>query len=149
MTDPGSGSTVLRRFAGPAAEELAILCRPSGGNPGTLSEQADEAYRNLATLLADHQASFGDLASETLFLRDVRRDLPSVLDARSRVLAELGQTDRAPQPGCIEQAPLDAGHVAFELAAAAIIPRRRDAWSVRDVRADPTCPCDGCARSGG
>jgi len=100
-------------------------------------------------VLTDHQASFGDLASETLFLRDVRRDLPFVLDARSRVLAELGQTDRAPKPGCIEQAPLDAGLVAFELAAAAIIPRRRDAWSAQDVRAEPTCPCDGCARSGG
>ena len=90
MTNPGSGPTVLRRFAGPAADELAILCRPSGTAPGTPAEQADAAYRDLATLLTDHQASFGDLASETLFLRDVRRDLPSVLDARSRVLAKLG-----------------------------------------------------------
>ncbi|MEK7329682.1 MAG: hypothetical protein AAB113_02665, partial [Candidatus Eisenbacteria bacterium] len=39
----------------------------------------------------------------------------------------------APPPAFIQHAPLAGG--ALELAAAAVIPRRRDAWAVRDVAA--------------
>ncbi|MEW6271856.1 MAG: hypothetical protein AB1689_21445, partial [Thermodesulfobacteriota bacterium] len=63
-----SCSTVLRRFSGPQADELAILCRPDGGARGA-AEQADGAYRALADALAASRASFADLAGETLFLR--------------------------------------------------------------------------------
>ena len=139
-------STVLRRFAGPEADELAILCRPEGRSPDT-AHQAEAAYRALAKLLAAHQASFRDFTSETLFLRDVRQDLPLVLDIRTRVLADLGQSACAPLPAFIQQAPIDQG-ASFELSAWAVVPRHRDAWSVRDVRAVTSCTCEGCARSG-
>mgnify|MGYP003482205170 CR=1 FL=1 len=76
--------------------------------------------------------------SETLFLRDIGRDLPTVLDVRARVLADLGQRASAPAPAFIQQAPLGQGE-AFELASSAVIPRRRDTWSVRDVAAAPAC----------
>jgi enamine deaminase RidA (YjgF/YER057c/UK114 family) len=98
-------------------------------------------------VLAAHQASFRDLACETLFLRDVRREIPLVLGARTRVLADLGQGACAPPPAFIQQAPVGQG-VSFELSASAVVPRHRDAWSVRDVRAEPLCACEGCARSG-
>ena len=101
----------------------------------------------MAELLTAHQASFQDLATETLFLRDVRHDLPLVLDVRSRILAELGQGACAPLPAFIQQAPIDP-RANFELAASAVVPRDRDTWSVRDVRAVPACACQGCARSG-
>ena len=143
---PGASSTVLRRFAGPEADELAILCRPGGRSAETV-HQAEAAYRALAALLAAHQASFRDLTCETLFLRDVRRDLPLVLGARTRVLADLGQSACAPLPAFIQQAPVGEG-ASFELTAWAVVPRHRDAWSVRDVRAAPSCACEGCARSG-
>ena len=146
MLHPGASSTLLRRFAGPEADEFAILCRPEDPSPDTV-HQAEAAYRALAQLLAAHQASFRNLSGETLFLRDVRRELPLVLGARTRVLADLGQSACAPLPTFIQQAPVDPS-ASFELAAWAVVPRHRDAWSVRDVRAAPSCACEGCARSG-
>lgn len=146
MVHPSACSTVLRRFAGPEASELAILCRPDARSPDTV-DQAEAAYRALAALLSTHQASFRDLTCETLFLRDVRCELPLVLDARTRVLAELGQSAGAPLPAFIQQGPIDEG-VSFELSAWAVVPHRRDAWSVRDVRAVSSCTCEGCTRSG-
>ena len=139
-------STVLRKFSGPEADEIAILCQPDGGLQDT-AEQADAAYRALAEALAARQTSCRDLASETLFLRDIRRELPLVLAARTRVLADIGETAGAPLPAFIQQAPVD-GRAAFALAAAAVVPRDRDACSVRDVGPETSCACEGCRRSG-
>lgn len=138
-------SSVLRLIAGPEADELAILCRPEG--PWDPVHQAEAAYRALAEILAGQGASFRDLTCETLFLRDVRHELPGVLGARSRVLSDIGQGACAPLPAFIGQAPVEAGS-SFELSASAVVPRHRDTWSVRDVRAAPSCGCEGCARSG-
>jgi 2-iminobutanoate/2-iminopropanoate deaminase len=146
VVHPSACSTVLRRFAGPEADELAIHCRPEARTPDTV-QQAEAAYRGLAALLAARQASFRDLTCETLFLRDVRRELPLVLGARTRVLFDLGESAGAPRPAFIQQAPVDAG-ASFELAASAVVPRQRDTWSVRDVRTVTSCACEGCARSG-
>lgn len=143
---PGACSTTLRRFAGPVADELAILCRPESRSRDT-AQQAEAAYRALAALLPPQSASLRDLTCETLFLRDLQRDLPIVLGARARVLTELGQDACAPQPAFIQQAPVDPG-ACFELAAAAVVPRDRGAWSVRDDRAATSCACEGCKRSG-
>jgi enamine deaminase RidA (YjgF/YER057c/UK114 family) len=143
---PSASSTVLHRFAGPEADELAIVARPEGPSPDA-PRQAEAVYRELAARLAAERASFRDLTSETLFLRDIRRDLPLVLDARARVLADVGQSGEAPAPAFIQQAPLDPS-AAMEFAAAALIPHRREVWSARDVAAAPPCACAGCARSG-
>jgi enamine deaminase RidA (YjgF/YER057c/UK114 family) len=143
----GARAISFRRFAGPEADELAIVCRPGAGSPDA-ARQAEAAYGELAEILAAHQSSFRDLASETLFLRDIRRELPLVLGARERVLAGLGQRGLAPRPAFIQQAPVAPG-AAFELSASAVVPHHRDAWSVHDVRALPSCSCEGCSRSGG
>lgn len=138
--------TVTRSFKGPQANELALFCRPQGPLHNAAG-QAEALYRDVALHLRDRQASFHDLASETLFLRDIRNDLPLVLDARSRVLAELGQLNGAPRPAFIQQAADDHA-VGLELAAWAVIPDRRDHHAVQDVQASPVCTCDGCSRSG-
>jgi enamine deaminase RidA (YjgF/YER057c/UK114 family) len=130
MVTPGAGSAI-RRFAGPEATELAILCRPEYGSPDP-THQAEATYRSLAALLDAEGSSFDDLVGETLYLRDVQRDLPPILDVRNRVLAALGQGDRAAQPVCIQQPPLDQA-ATLELAAAAVVPHDRGTWSVRDV----------------
>lgn len=137
---------MLRRFAGSQAHEVSILCRPDGGPPDA-SRQADDVYRELAAQLAAQQASFEDLASETLLLRDIRADLPGILDTRARVLADIGQIGVAPLPRFIQQPPLAPG-AAFELATAAVVPAPSGSRSVRDVRATPSCSCEGCSRSG-
>jgi enamine deaminase RidA (YjgF/YER057c/UK114 family) len=143
---PRACSAVLGRFAGPEADEVSILCHPTAG-AADAAGQAETVYRELAALLGAERASFQDLAGETLFLRDIRRDLPLVLGARARVLADIGQEADAPLPAFIEQAPADPP-ASFELAASLVIPRRRDAWSVRDVQARASCACEGCTRSG-
>jgi hypothetical protein len=127
------------------SDRLAILCRPVVVCPDTV-HQAEAAYRALAALLAAQRASFRNVTSETIFLRNIQRDLPPVLDARTRVLADLGE-NCAPLPAFIQQGPLDQT-VDFEIAAAAVLPRERIAWSVRDSRATPSCACAGCRRSG-
>lgn len=136
----------LGRFAGPEADEIAIVAR-SSARADDAGRQAEAIYRELIAVLAAERSSTGDVVRETLFLRDVPRDLPRVLDARARVLADAGQAEQAPWPGFIEQAPVAAG-ARVELAASLVIPRRRDAWSVRDVPAQVPCRCAGCARSG-
>jgi enamine deaminase RidA (YjgF/YER057c/UK114 family) len=143
---PTACSTVFRRFVGPVADELATLCRPEDGSPDTVA-QAEAVYRAFAALLAAQRASFHDLTCETLFLRDIRRDLPLVLAARKQVLADLGQDAGAPLGRFIQQAPVDPC-ASFELAATAVTPRDRSASSVQDVRAAPTCACEGCTRTG-
>jgi enamine deaminase RidA (YjgF/YER057c/UK114 family) len=138
-------SKVIDRFSGAEADEVSALCRPTDRS-GDAVGQAEAVYRELGGLLTAKHASFQDLACETLFLRDIRRDLPRILDVRARVLADLGQLASAPPPAFIGQAPA-APHASFELSASVVIPRRRDAGSVRDVRAAPACACEGCARS--
>jgi enamine deaminase RidA (YjgF/YER057c/UK114 family) len=138
-------SHLLRRFSGPDADELTILCRceESSKSPAAAAEAA---YESLAVQLAGEQASFQHVVAETLLLRDIRRELPTVLDVRARVLAAVDQGSGAPSPAFIQHPPFGGG--AVEVAATAVIPRRRDAWSVRDVAAKPSCSCAGCARSG-
>jgi enamine deaminase RidA (YjgF/YER057c/UK114 family) len=70
-----------------------------------------------------------------------------VVEARTRVLADIGQNACAPLPALIQQAPVDA-FAAFELAASAVVPRDRNAWSVSDVELRSSCGCEGCIRSG-
>ncbi|MEB2284633.1 MAG: hypothetical protein B6D46_00500 [Polyangiaceae bacterium UTPRO1] len=142
---PRRSSAGLRRFAGPEADELTILCRPEVPSSLEPAVAAEAAYRLLATRLVDEQASFRDVTAETIFVRDIGRDLPQVLDVRARVLAEFGRDADAPAPAFIGQAPLTGG--ALEIAATAVVPHRRDAWEVRDVAAESSCRCPGCARS--
>jgi enamine deaminase RidA (YjgF/YER057c/UK114 family) len=143
---PRACSTAVRRFTGPEADQLSIVCRPQ---PVTsdVAAQAEAAYRDLTALLTAADVSVRDLTVETLHLRDVRRDVPAVLAARERVIGESGGRGRGLLPAVIQQPPL-ARDAAFELTASAVIPRHRDAWSVREVPAAPVCGCAGCAHSG-
>lgn len=152
-SDPGSTGPrfpahldVTRRFAGPVADEQAILCRPSTPS-ASVAEQAESTYRRLAGRLAEHGSSFKDIVRETLHLRDIRSDVQAVLQARARVLGELGQEAGGPLPGLIQQAPL-VTEAALELVTHAVVPRDRAAWSVRDVKGEISCACEGCARAG-
>jgi enamine deaminase RidA (YjgF/YER057c/UK114 family) len=142
---PSACVTTLGRFSGPAADELSIVCRPDA--PGDVARQAEAAYRALAGLVAAEHGRREDVVAETLFLRDIRRDLPPLLAARARVLAALAGRADGPAPAFIQQAPL-APEARFVLAASVVIPRRREAWSVREVAATPSCPCDGCKQAG-
>jgi enamine deaminase RidA (YjgF/YER057c/UK114 family) len=138
-------STLLRRFHGPVADEIAILSRPQVGSPDP-RRQAEAAYGKLRDDLVAHGASFEDVTGETLFLRDVVGDLATVLEARERVLGASVQA-RAPLPSFIQQAPVDDG-LCLELLTSIVVPHDRRTRSLYDLRAAASCRCDGCRRSG-
>jgi enamine deaminase RidA (YjgF/YER057c/UK114 family) len=69
-----------------------------------------------------------------------------VLEARTAVLADLGEGAGALPATFIQQAPLDDS-ATFELAASAVVPHDRAVRSVRDIAAAPTCKCEGCRLS--
>jgi len=142
---PRTGSTARRRCAGALADELTLRCRPPDPTADTVG-QAEALYRDLLAQLAAERATPQHLVGESLFLRDIRRDLDLVLAARARVLGEDPHGAAAPPPAVIGQAPLDAA-AALELAATALVPHRPDTWAVRDLHPEPACPCSGCARS--
>lgn len=142
MTAPATA----RWFVGPLAGDLTVLCLPGGPSIETASG-VEAPWRELARQLSARGASFRDVTTETLLVRDIDRALPALLAARRRVLDELGQPDAAPRPSFIGQAP--AGEdVPFHLVATALVPHRRDAWSVADVDGPAGCGCDGCAHTG-
>jgi len=136
------GSTALRRFAGPVADELAILSRSDDASCSA-GQQAEAAYRALADSLAAAGASFREVVSERVFLRDAG-DPSAVLAARARVLRDAG--GNAPAPTSIGQPPVDGG--ALEVIASVLVPRDRSAWSVENIPPDVACGCEGCRGSG-
>lgn len=144
MTTRAAAGTV-RRFVGRLADDLTVLGLPGG--PTATAPAVEAPWRELARQLAAHGAAFRDVTSETLLVRDVGRELPAVLEARRRVLEELGQLDSAPRPSFIGQAPAGDG-LPFHLVATALVPHGRGAWSVEDVPAPAACDCDGCRRTG-
>ena len=139
-------AVLVRRFVGRLADDLTVLGLPGDGSTATAAA-LEAPWRALARELAAQGATFRDVATETLLVRDVGRELTAVLEARRRVLAELGQTGAAPRPSWIGQAPAEDGS-AFHLLATALVPHRRDGWSVEDVPAAAACDCDECSRTG-
>ena len=138
-------STVLRRFAGPEAHEFSALFQPDG-RATDVARQAEAVYGATLDLLAAEGASLETLACETVYLRNIREDLPAVLDARSRVLARAGLQPCRPPTTVIEQPPLNQG-AHLELSVFAVVPRRRQAWSACDVSDTPRCGCGACSHA--
>jgi enamine deaminase RidA (YjgF/YER057c/UK114 family) len=142
---PNACSIVVRQFPGRLADVFAGLCRPTG-LPGDAVRQAEAVYRALPEILSPYRVSLRDLERETLFMRDIARDLPAILDVRSRILAQHGDGDVLPPIAAIQQAPVDPT-ACFELTVSGMVPHDRGAWSVRDVAVRPACHCAGCADS--
>lgn len=143
MTTSAAAGTV-RRFVGRLADDLTVLCVPGEASSGRAVEAP---WRALARQLAAHGATFRDVATETLLVRDIQRELPALLEARGRALDEVGQRGSAPRPSFIGQAPAGDG-APFHLLATVLVPHGRDAWSVADVPVPAACGCDGCLRTG-
>jgi len=141
---PSACSTALGRFSGTSADEVSLVCQPSGSS-GELEREAEAVYRQLADLLAREHATPENVVAETLYLGDIRRDLGPVLDARTRVLS--GSRGHTLAPAAIQQAPLAHGS-RFVLAASVVIAHPHETWTVRDVPATPSCPCGGCRHAG-
>ncbi|HLK11968.1 MAG TPA: Rid family hydrolase [Candidatus Binatia bacterium] len=136
----GDPSTTVRRFRGPVADELFVLCRPGEGRAAP-ARQAEVVYEALIDALAAEGVGPEAVVAETVFLRHVRGHLDPVRSVRSRVLGEA----RHPAPTFIGQPPLRE-HALLEVAAMAVRPRPTCPWAARDVRRAAACRCAACAR---
>jgi enamine deaminase RidA (YjgF/YER057c/UK114 family) len=137
-------SIVLRRVAGPEARELFFLCQPPA-DAADAGRQAEAIHRATLAVLEAEGGSFASVVSETLFLRDVRRDLESVRAARRRVLAACQGSPHRPATTEIEQPPLDERARLLVLVQALVAngaPLRCDSFEART-----RCGCAECARS--
>ena len=137
------GSMEFRRFRGPKADEFFLLARPGDVGPD-VGAQARSVYEALLDGLCAQDIDPAFLASETLFLGTGRANLEAVADSRRRVF---GQTDNVacrPATTWIGQAPLD-GKGDLAVSAVAVVPHRRDRWSVDDVTLPASCNCVDCS----
>lgn len=121
------------------------MCRPAPGR-SDIATQAASAYDSLSALLAAEGTTIDAVVAETVFFRDIRRDLNAVLAARERVLGAGDPSLRGPPVTVIEQTPIE-DEARFEIALWALVPHACKAWNVREVRATPRCGCEACART--
>ncbi|MBI4602043.1 MAG: hypothetical protein HY721_08785 [Planctomycetes bacterium] len=139
---------VLRKFVGPEASEVYVLSRPDALSPAGVRGQAASAYRMLQDALAAEGASLEHVVQETVFFRDIERDMEPFLAARGRHFGLAGADGYNPASTYIEQPPLD-GPARFEVLATAVVPARRLDALTWDVQGVSPCACDPCARVGG
>jgi enamine deaminase RidA (YjgF/YER057c/UK114 family) len=132
-------ATTVRRFHGPLADQLFVLCRPSAGAADP-ARQAESVYEALRDALASEHVAPEAIVTETVFCRRIRDDVAPARSARSRVLGDAGLL---PATTFIGQPPLADG-VDLELAVVAVVPRSPEA-SAYQVRQVTGCACEGCA----
>jgi enamine deaminase RidA (YjgF/YER057c/UK114 family) len=131
--------TVVRRFGGPVADELFVLCRP-GDAGADATRQAEAVYEALREVLASEGLGPDAVVSETVFVRRVRDHVEAARSARSRVLGDAGIP---PATTVIGQPPLDDASD-LSVAAIVVVPRVPGS-SMHDVHRDVACTCAGCA----
>jgi enamine deaminase RidA (YjgF/YER057c/UK114 family) len=133
--------TAVRRFRGPVADEVFVLCRPGKG-ASDAARQAETVYEAMLDVLASEGIGPEAVVTETVFLRSIRENLELVRSARARALAGAGFEACSPATTCIGQPPLADG-ARLELAAVAVLPRVP--WSAHDVSRTTACSCEACS----
>lgn len=113
-------SIVLRRVEGPQARELFLLCRPPGEGVAA-GLQAEAVYRAILDVLEAEGGDLGAVVCETVFLRDLRRDLEPVRAARESALDACGGPPWRPALTEVEQPPLNEG-ARLEVSLQAVLP---------------------------
>ena len=135
---------LLRRVSGPEADELHFLCRPAHETTD-IALQAESLYREMFKLLEREGASPATVASETLFLGDIGRDLDTILDARRKVYEEIEPGQCPPVTAIIGQPPLGTG-AGLELSGHAVIPHSPESRAKAEVCCTPSCSCGACTQ---
>jgi enamine deaminase RidA (YjgF/YER057c/UK114 family) len=139
-------SIVLRRVAGPAADELYLHCQPPASRTDA-RWQADAIYRALCQVLEAEGGNFGSVVVETIFLRNLPTSLEPVRAARQRVVAEHGGAFHPLATTEIGQAPLDE-QACLEVMVHAVLPSR-STTRLESVRTRSACACAECVRAHG
>jgi 2-iminobutanoate/2-iminopropanoate deaminase len=113
----------VRRYRGPLATELAVLCRPDPGQQD-VEGQTSALYGALGDALEVEGASTDHVLSETIFFGNIGRDIDSFQRARLRTLHSIARGQSyAPSLTLIQQPPVEKGCL-LALSAYAVIPNR-------------------------
>jgi enamine deaminase RidA (YjgF/YER057c/UK114 family) len=140
-------SSVLRRFAGPEANEIFLLCRPESLRPGEIAYQTESVYRTLRDLLQSEGGGLEHVVQEAVYFRNIREDLSRFQQARLQVVKETGLEAFDPASTFIEQPPLNDS-ARLEISVLAVIPHDQRAAKVWNVWRTSQCVCNDCARIG-
>jgi enamine deaminase RidA (YjgF/YER057c/UK114 family) len=138
----GDGSACkVRRFAGPEADEVFVVCRPETAAGDGIIGQTESVYRMLHDALRVHGGDSRHVVQETVFLSDIGGDLAAFRQTQEALRQELGGDACRPASTFIEQPPLDENE-RLELSAFAVIPRNGGATPGRTVWTAAPCVCD-------
>lgn len=153
-------SVELRRYEGPVARELFLLCTPiaplcdpaatttsDAAASDVAAVQARAVYCAIVDALRSEGAGFAWVVCETLFVRALDVDLDAIRAARDRVLTTDSGGVHSPATTAIEQPPIAEG-ARLSVAIQVCVPRGAEARFER-VSALPTCGCGDCARAHG
>lgn len=110
----------LRRFSGPLATELHFTCKPTG-EVSEANIQAFHMYSAISEMLKSLGASLESIVAETVFVRDMTRDIESIRQAIRDVVQSNGNRAFEPARTEIQQPPLDQ-NANLEIAVQAMIP---------------------------
>ena len=135
-----ASSCTVRRFSGPQADELFVLCRPQTTAAYGIAEQTDSAYRMLHDVLSTAGGGLRHVVHESVFFRDIGSDLATFRWVRNQRLRDFGYQACRPASTYIQQPPLDESEL-FELSAFAVIPRQRDRNLARTLWTPEPCAC--------
>lgn len=133
----------VRRFIGPEATEIFAVCTPASMDGASAAAQTEAVYRQLQGLLAAEGGALKHVIRETVFFRDIRRDLPQFQASRDRVFDAVGCHSCRPASTYIEQPPVNEGERVV-LSAFAILPHRRGTPFTRTSWGRSPCGCDDC-----
>jgi enamine deaminase RidA (YjgF/YER057c/UK114 family) len=137
----GNGSACkVRRFAGPEADEVFVVCRPETAAGDSIVGQTESVYRMLHDTLRAHGGDSSHVVNETIFFGDIGQDLAAFRRTQEALRQELSGDACRPASTFIEQPPLDESE-RLELSACAVIPRRRGVTSGRTLWTAAPCAC--------
>ncbi len=121
ISSPGA---IVRRFSGPAADEIYFQCGPPAGESVDIGRQAASIYQALDSLLRCENGGLEQIVSETVFFRNIREHCLQFQEARREAFRDLtGKSSLRPAATFIEQPPLDTD-ADVVVSAIAVLPRR-------------------------
>ena len=146
--DVKTSSKLIRRFVGPCAKEVFLICRPQMAGGDGLVRQISSVYRQLRDAMRAEGGTLEHVVRETIFFRNILRDLEDFVHERKRIIQEMGASNAyCPAPVFVEQPPLDTS-ARFEISVHAVIPHPHVSTATWTMPSALHCSCNGKSEVG-
>src|SRR5512140_837984 len=93
---PNAPVCAVRRFAGPEADELFILCRPEPSAVDDIARQTESVYRMLHNALRGEGGGLEHVVHETIYFRNIQGDRAAFEYVRDKLFAKLSGRECRP-----------------------------------------------------